>query len=230
MWRDFTTLLSRLDSWANRAQVHWPRFLRVSSEDLGLAGRILLRLGKLLVFLAIVVAVLWLVYWFLYVGPRPAISNPAQQHVIPTLEPTATAITNANPWQNEEWMSPAEALALRSQANVINLAYLSGGGAKYSRNHSLNLSTGWQEIKPLGMSELSVTNTSISFKLNGQKYTLNTYQPFVNGENPQYVYIIDLNGRTWRAAVSEVRIASLDEAISTLPMMINPNPDLSFTY
>lgn len=230
LWKDIVRLVSRLDEWANKVQPRWPKFLRVNTHDLSLAGRIISRLFKLGLILVFFAGIIWAVYWFQYYGPRPEISNLERQHTLPTLEPTATALVNTNPWQNEEWMSSAEALNLRLQTNVVNLAYLQGGGAKYSRNHSLILTSVWQEIKPLGMSELSVEGTSIAFRLNSQKYVLNTYQPFVDAENPSYIYVVDLNGRTWRTNVDLIEVVLLEDAVNSLPIVINPNLNLSFTY
>lgn len=228
--KEIREMFSRLDSWANRAQLRWPKFLRVNTQDLSLTGRILARLFKFGLVLALLGGIFWVIYWFQYRGSMPEISNPSQQHILPTIEPSATPILNTNPWQNEYWLSSAEALLLREEENVINLAYLEGGGAKYSTDSSLIFSDGWQEIKPIGMSELSVSGTATTFVLNGQKYDLNTYQPFVDSGNSEFIYMVDVNSKTWRINANSVRIVSVEKAINMLTFTINPNPNLSFTY
>jgi hypothetical protein len=141
-------------------------------------------------------------------------------------------IQNTNPWKDVEWMTQADAQNLRTQQNVINLAYLQAGGAEYSQNLSIIFAPGapWRQTKPLGMESLSVSGTSIAFSAYGNTYVLNVYQPFTFAENPEKVIVVDMKGGVWQADASVLKTVSVGEATPALPVVVSPNPDLTFSY
>jgi hypothetical protein len=228
---DIVLFLAHMDERVNNVQIHFPTFLRVH-EDLSLLGRILVRVARLVVVLLVIGILLYAGFWFLHVGPLPANSNPEQQNILPTVVSSPTAMVNTNAWSNEMWMTANDAQSLQKKENVINLAYLQAGGAQYSQNHSITFKPEmpWQQMKPLGITTLSVTNTAIQFSANGYTYVLNVYQPFVLAENPDTVIIVDGKGAIWQAQVFALKIVSVEEVLQTLPITVNPNSGLTFTY
>lgn len=179
---------------------------------------------------AIVLIGLFVYFWFFHRIGAPKDSDPAYQNMINTPVPTVTAYApNPSPVDILAWLSTSEALDLRTQENVVNLAYLNRGGAKYT-DVSLVFNQTWEMTKPQGITELQVTGTFVTMKVNGDKYVLNVYQPFVIAGQEQVVFIVDQNGQIWKKILNTTDLLSLDQVQQFLPTKLEVNPNLNPTY
>lgn len=179
---------------------------------------------------ALVLTALFLYMWFFYRTGAPKDTDPRYQNIIPSAVATVTPYHPYNPWENTVWLSTKEALALRTQENAINLAYLDRGGAKYTNQSVIFVAESWQMVKPLGVTEKTVNGTAVKLKINGDEYHLNTYQPFVIKGQESILYLVDTNGQIWSTSLSENALVDLETAQNSLPVVINPNTKLSPTY
>ena len=172
------------------------------------------------------------VSWLLWRAPGLKTTDPSYQFSLSTTQPTATQAAELDPWKDESWLSFEEAQKLRKQENIVNLAYLDRGGAQYSAEHSFVFipEEPWVKTKPLGLTTLSVTDTAIQIKASGHDYTLNVYQPFVLMSQPEKVVTVDAQGVIWQAELSDLSISSLNDVVSKLPIVIAPNPNLTYSY
>lgn len=171
------------------------------------------------------------VYWLNYRISPPASTDPSYQLKFPTALPTATPVASENLWEKEVWLTSEEARGLRVWENVVNLAYLEKGGALYSAGHSFAFAESvWVKSKPLGLTELTVTGTSVQLKAGGYPYTLNVLQPFILASQPTKVNVVDAQGSVWQADLAVITTASINDVISGLTVKILPNPNLSLTY
>ncbi len=201
------------------------------NEDFTVVKTIFGWIGKALLIIVPVLLIAYGVFVFFRLGPATPLSNPLSRYFVPEVKPSATPITDTNPWLSEAWLSSSEANALRETENAINLAYLSDGQALYSKDHSVILTNEeWTKAKVLGLENMTVDATSIRFVIKGNDYTLNIYQPFVTAEYPNRVYIVDSLGVIWGLDLAKVSLVSIQSAVEVLPMQIAPNPDLTFTY
>lgn len=233
--RMFWELLRRTDDRIARVTLRLPKRLQGLElrDDLTLAVAITRRIYVYGVLALSAFLVVYVAYWLLFSGPRTRLSDPALQTEIPTAIASPTPRVIIDPWSGHEWFSADEARNLRTQENVINLAYLEDGSAKYSAGFSVVFTgeTPWENAgKPFGVSELSVEVTSVALTAHGQQYTLNVWQPFVLSENSQEIYVVDATGQLWRAPLADLSLVPLDQVIGDLPAPIAPNPNLSFTY
>lgn len=228
-------LLRRADSWVARITLRLPKRLAGLElrDDLNLLAAVTRRIWVYSMLALSVSFVLYMAYWLLFTGPRTKLSDPSLQVTMPTVvgSPTPRAIVDL--WVGHEWLGSNEARELRTKENVVNLAFLDDGSAKYSKKYSL-VFTGdipWEKAgKPYGVGELSVTITAVSLTAHGQQYILNVWQPFVFSENPTEVYVVDTAGQMWRAPLANLTLVSLAQVVGSLPAPIAPNPNLSFTY
>jgi len=204
-------------------------------DDLGSLANIFRRLAIVgLIFLVSAIA-LWFVIWITYVGPRGQLSNPENQLAVATALPKATPTPNApsSAWENGGWLSPDEARALRQQPNVINLALLGkDGSVMFSQSFSITFSaeSGWTRAKPVNITALEVSQTSVQMTADGKDYVLNVLQPFMFADQQQYVWIVDLQGNLWQIMSDNVQLDTLENVTSTLPVGLPPNPQLSFSF
>ncbi len=189
------------------------------------------RLTTAIFILLVVILAISFVYWLNYRVSPPATSDPSYQLKLPTALPTATSVVENNPWKDEAWLTSVEAISLRTQENVLNLAYLEKGGVLYSKEHSFAFNDAtWVESKPLGLTELTLTGTAVQLKAGGYSYTLNVLQPFVQASQPNMVVVVDAQGSVWQADFSSLTITSVNNVVSGLTIQIFPNPNLSTTY
>lgn len=177
----------------------------------------------------IVVVVALVYFWNFYQVNVPNDSDPSLQYTVPTSVSTPTAYTTINLWTQTKWLSSDEALSLREKSQVVNLAYLDRGQAKYA-DGSLVLNESWEQFKPLSVTSLDLHGSSIELTVNGDKYFLNIYQPFVIHGQPEYVYLVDQNSQIWRLNSNHVTLTNLDTVHNSLSVDIAPNPKLSPTY
>lgn len=200
-------------------------------EDYTVVKTIFGWIGKALLVLIPVLAIVYGVFVLFRTGPATPLSNPLSKYFVPEVIPSATPVTDTNPWQNEAWLSSSEARALREKENIVNLAFLSDGQALYSKDHSVILmEEGWTKAIVLGLENMTVEATSVRFVIKGNDYTLNIYQPFVSAEYPSRVYIVDSLGVIWGLDLANVSLVSIQTAVEALPVQLAPNPDLTFTY
>jgi len=211
-----------------------PRFVNnpvaaVRSQFFGMFGY---KLASVILVLVVAILVASFIYWLNYRAAPLKTTDPAYQLSLPTALPTVISVQNTDPWRNENWFSAEDARNLRSKENVVNLAFLENGGAKYSADHSFIFQSRdpWKQTKPLSMTELSITGTSVQLKAGGHDYTLNVLQPFVLASQPTKVVVIDTDGVIWQADLSMLTIASINDVVSGLTVSLPPNPNLSFTY
>lgn len=168
---------------------------------------------------------------YLYFTPpadTPETGLPQEQIIIETLAPPA-----ASPWQDHQWLSQADALNLRSQENVVNLAHLRAGGVRYSASFSVVFAADspWQQVEtPIGIPTYSISGTTVTIRVDGQLYTLNAYQPFVSSNRPNMIYVIDDQGQVWITDLADVSLSSLEEVQNSLPITLSENPDLSLSF
>lgn len=180
--------------------------------------------------IAVVIVSLFVYFWFFYRIGAPKDSDPAYQNAVNTPVATVTAYAPpTSPIDDLAWLSTSEALDLRTQENVVNLAYLKRGSSKYT-TVSLIFDSTWEATKPQGVTELQVTGTFVTMKVNGDKYNLNTYQPFVIAGQDQVAFLVDQNGQIWKKSLSNEAFASLDAVKSSLPLKLEVNPNLNPTY
>ncbi len=182
-----------------------------------------------MIFVLIALVVGSFVYWLNY--RAPTVPQP-DRLVLPTVLPTPTSVPDTNPWRNEKWLDTEGMRELREKENVVNLAYLDRGEAKYSSEHSYAWypEVPWVETRPLGVTELTVSGTSVQIKAGGYAYTINVFQPFVLASQPAKVNIVDAKGDVWQADLVSLSIATLDDVVTGLSITIAPNPNLSVTY
>lgn len=228
-------LLRRVDDRIARMTLRLPKRLQGLElrDDLELTLAIARRIYVYGVLALSVGFVLYVAYWLFFTGPRTRLSDPVLQTAIPTAIGSPTPRVIVDLWSGHEWLSAADARNLRGQENVINLAFLEDGSAKYSASYSVVYSgeAPWEKAgKPIGVSELSVEVTSVTLTANGQQYTLNVWQPFVLSQNPTQVFVVDATGQLWRAPLAALTLQPLAEVVESLPTMIAPNQNLSFTY
>ena len=119
---------------------------------------------------------------------------------------------------------------MRTQEQVIHLAYLSRGEAKYTNQSAIFDANSWSRTTPLGVSQLSTSGTGVTITVNGSEYHLNILQPFVIANQPQTIFIVDLTGQIWSVGVASANLVDLQTAQSRLTVTITPNGDLSLTY
>ena len=182
-----------------------------------------------ILFVLIAVVVGSFVYWLNY--RAPTVPQP-DRLMLPTALPTPTSVPDTNPWRDEKWLGVEETRALREKENVVNLAYLDRGEAKYSAEYSFAWypEIPWVQARPLGVTELTVSGTSAQIKSGGYAYTINVFQPFVLASQPAKVNVVDAKGNVWQADLASLSIAALDDVVSGLSVTIAPNPNLSVTY
>lgn len=179
---------------------------------------------------ALVLIGLFIYFWFFYRTGAPKDSDPAYQNMISTPVATVTAYAPpTSPIDNLTWLTTSEALNLRTEENVVNLVYLKRGSSKYA-TISLVFDSTWEATKPQGVTELQVTGTFVTMKVNGDKYNLNTYQPFVIAGQDQVAFLVDQNGQIWKKALTTEVFTSLDTVKSSLPAKLEVNPNLNPTY
>lgn len=179
---------------------------------------------------AVVLIGLLVYFWFFFSIGAPKDSDPAYQNMINTPVATVTAYAPlTSPIDDLTWLTTSEALDLRTEENVVNLAYLKRGSSKYA-TVSLVFDSTWEVTKPQGVTELQVTGTFVTMKVNGDKYNLNTYQPFVIAGQDQVAFLVDQNGQIWKKALSNEAFASLDSVKGSLPLKLEINPNLNPTY
>lgn len=174
--------------------------------------------------------VFFLYMWFFHRTGAPKDIDPRYQNIIPTAVATVTPYQDNNPWQNTQWLNTEEALALRTQENAINLAYLERGGAKYTTISVVFISESWQMTKPLGVTEKTVNGTTVKLKINGDEYYLNVYQPFVIKGQENTLFLVDRTGQIWKIDLTSITLVDLETAQNNLPVVISPNPRLNSTY
>lgn len=169
-------------------------------------------------------------FWFFYDLGAPKDSGSAYQNIIPTAVFTVTPYHSQDPWRNTVWLTSEEALALRTQEQVIHLALLDRGGARYTNSSVIFVPGLWQPTKPLGVTEITVSGTSFEITINGFTYSLNVFQPFVIDDQPETIYLVDPNGQIWKTDLENATLYDLEAAQGGLPILISPNPGLSPTY
>ena len=145
---------------------------------------------------------------------------------------TATQRTTTGPWENLSFLSNQEANGLRSESQVINLAFLSRGQALYNQKSIAFDTQIWRETTdvPLGISELTMNGTDYKIKVKNFEYYLNVYQPFVLDEQPNICFVVDSNSKIWILDAEQVKLVDVETAQLSLPVNIAPNPKLSPTY
>lgn len=179
---------------------------------------------------AVVLIGLLVYFWFFYRIGAPKDTDRAYQNMISTPVATVTAYAPpTSPIDNLTWLTTSEALDLRTEENVVNLAYLKRGSSKYA-TVSLVFDSTWETTKPQGVTELQVTGTFVTMKVNGDKYYLNIYQPFVIAGQDQVAFLVDQNGQIWKKALNTEVFTSLDTVKSSLPTKLEVNPNLNPTY
>lgn len=180
---------------------------------------------------AVVLLVMWVVSWF-QIGPLPEMAKTEMRLAIPTLEPTTSPRTTVDySLEGQKWLTQDEARELRQKANVINLALIAEGGAFYSATDSVVLDPGnWKRIVPVGIEAASLNRTGVTFVAYGQKYVLNVHQPFVMEQQPKLALVFDREGKLWGADLSDVTLVPVDVAVRALPVVVEPNPSLSFSF
>lgn len=181
--------------------------------------------------LAVTVFVAWFIYlWFFYDLGAPKDSDPGYRNFIPTAVASPTTYVHNDPWGETNWLTSSEVMALRTQEQVIHMAYLNRGEAKYTDQSVIFDAKGWSRTTPLGVSQLATSGTGVTIKVNGFEYHLNTLQPFVIANQPQNIFIVDLKGHIWSIDMANVNFVDLQTAQSSLPVTITPNGDLSLSY
>jgi hypothetical protein len=143
---------------------------------------------------------------------------------------TATERVEIDVWAGVEWLNSEEALDLREQEQVVNLAYLDRGGAKYHPDKSVRFGDNWVMKKPLGVSNLTLNGTNFEMVVNGDEYSLNVYQPFVIDDQPEVIYLVDDHGQVWMIDWSPGILVDLEIVQEELQLKLLPNSNLSPTY
>lgn len=224
------SLLDKADRWlTSRRLVTRPR---VRLEDLQVLDRFLRRVMIACIALGLTLLVaLGFYYAFIYYGTKSPFTDPRHQVEVFQPAPTLGPRVINDPWVDPSynWASIEEAQALRRQAQVINLAILSTGNVRYSRDKSVSFNGGkepWQRSNPFGLQTLSVEGTAVQFSLSGFTYNLNVLQPFMVRSEPGTIYVVDPKGQVWKAP-DTVGIVPLDQ-VKTQPIGVNPELSLSY--
>lgn len=178
--------------------------------------------------LACVVALIY--FWYFYNLGAPKDADPAYRNIIPTAMVSVTPYQSNNPWQDTYWLSSSEAASLRDQNQVVNLAYLIRGEARYANQGVVFNPEVWQKTKPLGVSSLTMDGTGLEVALGNYNYYLNIYQPFTIDGQTEKLYLVDEAGQFWTANLINITLVDLEAVKNSLPVVISPNPRLSPTY
>ena len=181
--------------------------------------------------LTVIVFVAWVAYsWFFYRTGAPKDTDPSYQNIIPTAVASPTPFVHEDLWSNTNWLTSNEVMALRTQEQVIHLAFLNRGEAKYTNQSVIFDTNRWSRTIPQGVSEFDLSGTSVTIMVNGFEYHLNVLQPFVIANQPQTIFIVDLDGEIWSIDMVRANLVDLQTAQSSLPIIITPNGDLSLSY
>jgi len=183
------------------------------------------------IMLAATSLVIWFLYfWFFYRTGTPKDSDPKYQNIIPTAVASVTPYIDDDPWRDTIWITSDEALTLRENTQVVNLAWLGRGEARYTNKSIVFSSDVWQKTKPLGLTELKIDGTGFQTNINGYRYYLNIFQPFVINGQPKVVYLVDSRGQIWKIDSDDIKLVDLESAQNSLSIQISPNPRLSPTH
>lgn len=184
---------------------------------------------------AVIFLILSFLYYITYVGePRVVNPGPTTQPIPPTM----SIPTQVVPFKDYETLPQAEAIDLRGQPNVINVALLGEGyGARYMRDYGVILDASWEQVgQSLDYTRVNPPTTNSSWfllEVNRVQYNLNVRQGFIvlpeNGTAPTYIYVMDQDGTMWRTRLSSEPLVELQQAIDALPFEIAPNKDLALT-
>ena len=231
LFSSIVATLKRADDWLINRKLRLPKF----QEDIGWIKPILPWVVRAIIYIPLGILASWIIYWLLWIGPRTYLSHYSQRLAIPTIQPTATSRLIGNRWDNHSWLSHEDARALRSQVDVINLAYLkSDGSAQFSTGYSASIEEqAWVKFHRPSFPQLthsSTTSTQVIVDISGQRFNLNIFQPFTHQDHPQQILIIDSTGQVWQADIELVGLTNLEVAKANLTISIPPNPNLSFTY
>ncbi len=191
-----------------------------------------LQLGWALLILAVVVGNL--VYWLFYIGRPTPLANEEERFEVPEVLVSPETRQIGNTWNQKTWLTQIEALALREEANAVNLAYVTTKGAVYySPDSGVVFEEDWTMFDRASfprINSMTPYGTGITLNANGNIYNLNMLQPFVLEAYPEYVFIVDPSGDLWSKAVEDVTFVALSDAQASLPIEIAPNSQLSPTY
>jgi hypothetical protein len=176
----------------------------------------------------VLIAVGTIIASILFHGP----SYP-QSTQLPPVQATQTAHPVVDIWGGYEKLTQAQARDLRTQENVFNLGILDGGSIIYLKGYGVRFNPenpgSWQEMnQPPGLTNLSVSGTSIQVGADSKTYTLNLYQGFVRLKDQANLYLVDKDGHIWSTKYSKEVVVSLDQVHA--PIQIAPNPELNLTY
>lgn len=184
---------------------------------------------------ALIALILGFLYFITYVGtPRVVNPGPTTQPIPPTM----VIPTQVVPFKDYETLPQAEAIDLREQPNVINVALLGEGyGARYMRDYGVIIDETWEQVgQSLDYTRVTPPAPNATWfllEVNRVQYSLNVRQGFIvlpeNGTFPTFIYMMDENGTMWRTRISSEPFVELQKAIDALPFEIAPNPELALT-
>lgn len=225
--------LARADQWINGLQFR-RRGGQGVREDTAFLKAFLKFTARALVLSLFIAIFMGIWYVFTHYGPADPNTNPQQFYSVPNVEPKAQPVETNDPWAGENWLSSSEARALRSQEDVVNLAYLTkDGNAKYSRDHSVTFDMDnplWKQVHPVGIDALSVNGTAVTFTSSGNTYHLNVFQPFVLADRPNQILVVYGKDSVWAIDLDSRTLMSVTDVAGSLVAHLAPNPDLTFTY
>jgi hypothetical protein len=193
--------------------------------------------GRLSFIVSFLVVGFWavgsLIYLSMLWGPKPDIANPNLRVEIPTKLPTTELKPEATFWELHSWLSAEEAIALRQQQNVVNLAWIKDGAAYYSSTSSFSFegasNVKWQRANTIGFESTLLEGTRNTFSYTGNEYTLNVFQPFMV-DNSDYVFVFDSKGQLWVTSLKTIPEETLEAVRSKLPFRLAENSQLSLTF
>lgn len=174
----------------------------------------------------------YVAYWITFIGPKSRLTNQDLQTQIAT--PIPSPIPNLmSTWTDDHvWLNPDEAMRLRKQLNVVNLALLSDGGARYSATSSLHFSPEdqWRPAVNVQISGLLVEGTRVQLTTEGEQYVLNMVQPFVLESKPSKVYVVDPKGNLFVRDLDPTTLTPIAQVQNMLQLELPANPNLSLTF
>lgn len=191
-------------------------------------------LGFKVVSLSIVAILAIFIYVFvqaLRIGTPNELTDEQNRFVAPTVAAVqpATATNEASFLSSiSEWMTSAESLQLREQSGVVNLVLLDQDEVRYAKSLTVELDDTWVLKRPYFVEAVSVQGTATVVQIGGQRFNINTYQPFIWGGNSEELIIVDHHGNLWAKNANNVTLVDLG-AVQT-PITIEPNPNLELAF
>ncbi len=191
------------------------------------------------IVIALIATFLWQrFYYTFHTGPNRFETNPGNQSVVSTMNPTTTPNSSRDWFANMRWYSIEDAAKLRNEVNVVNFALLKNGGVYYSVEYGVPFSPMWTKaMNVYQITSASVHGTGVNFTvLGGDSYNLNVLQAFVINPEPGSTvlptfWMFDQQGQLWKVTPSQPTsvLTSINQVQAQLPLTVAANPDLSLT-